>query len=61
MPDIGRGEPGLKKKVTSDAELNVCRWRKKKMKYKVIFFFAGQQMVVTNALNVQKLLKTRLV
>ena len=61
MPDIGRGGPGLKKKVTSEAELNVCRWRKKKMKHKVIFFFAGQQMVVTNALNVQKLLKTRLV
>ena len=30
-------------------------------KYKVIFFFAGQQKVVTNALNVPKLLKTRLV
>ena len=31
MPDIGRGGPGLKKKATSDAELNVCRWRKKKI------------------------------
>jgi len=25
LPDIGRGGPGLKKKVTSEAELNVCR------------------------------------